>query len=117
MNAESIIRQADQAGIELFLAGDKIAARPKSKLSADLRELIKTHREEIIRILRGFSLPNFTRLVQHYGADHGALLEDSTIRNELDSQGMADLQATSTLARQSWAESIATRLVLQVGKC
>ena len=37
MQVESIIRQADQAGIELFLAGDKIAARPKSKLSVDLR--------------------------------------------------------------------------------
>ena len=92
MNAESIIRQADQAGIELFLAGDRIAARPKSKLSADLRELIKTHREEVIRTLREFSLPSFCRLVQHYGTDHGLLLEESEILNELDTDGIADLQ-------------------------
>ena len=51
MQAESIIRQADQAGIELFLAGDRIAARPKAKLSTDLRELIKTNRQEVVRYL------------------------------------------------------------------
>ena len=111
MNAESIIHQAHQAGIELFLVGDQIAARPKSKLSANLRGLIKAHREEVIRTLQEFSTPKFCRLVQHYGADHGALLEEAAILNELDTEGIADLQAASTLARQSWVESIATRLV------
>jgi hypothetical protein len=56
-------------------------------------------------------LSKFTRLVQHYGADYGLLLEESEILSELDAEGIADLQEASTEVRQSWAESIAIRLV------
>jgi len=56
-------------------------------------------------------LNNFTRLVQHYGADNGVLLEQSEILTELDSEGIEELRTTSTEVRQSWAESIATRLL------
>lgn len=54
----------------------------------------------------------FVKLVQHYGADSGVLLEDSAIRNELDSER---LQSASVEIRQAWAEAIATRLVQAQG--
>ncbi len=81
MHAESIIRQADQAGIELFLAGDRIAARPKSKLSADLRELIKTHRQEVVRYLSAKSPQSkLIRLAIQSGIfDQGIQLEEKEI--------------------------------------
>jgi len=56
-------------------------------------------------------LSKFTRLVQHYGADNGLLLEEAAIFSELDTEGIADLQAASTAVRQSWAEALAIRLV------
>ena len=57
------------------------------------------------------SLKNFTRLVQHYCADHGLLLDETAILSELDAEGIEELKTASTDVRQSWAESIATRLV------
>ena len=56
-------------------------------------------------------LNNFCRLVQHYGADNGLRLEESTILSELDTEGIRDLQEASTEVKQSWAESIGIRLV------
>ncbi len=56
-------------------------------------------------------LNKFIRLAQHYGADNGILLEQSEILAELDSEGIEELRTANTEVRQSWAESIATRLV------
>jgi len=53
--------------------------------------------------------------VQHYGADNGLLLEESTILSELDTEGISNLQELSTEARQSWAEAVALRLVRHRG--
>ena len=56
-------------------------------------------------------LNKFTRRAQHYGADNGVILEQSEILAELDSEGIEELRTASTEVRQSWAESIATRLL------
>jgi len=91
-----------------FIPADKINTfyKDKAKKSKVLKETTaKTAKSQIDVLSR------FTRLVQHYGADHGALLEEAVIFSELDTDGIADLQAASTAVRQSWAESIATRLI------
>lgn len=111
MHGATLIQQVRQAGAEIALAGDKITVRHVSRLPDTLRHQLQQNKAEVIRTLQGFSLPNFARLVQHYGADNGVLLEESAILSELDTDGIADLQTASTQTRQSWAESIATRLV------
>lgn len=111
MHGAALIQKVHEAGAEIALAGDKITVRHASRLPETLRHQLQQNKEEIICTLRGVSLPNFCRLVQHYGADHGALLEESAILNELDTQGIADLRTAGTQTRQSWAEAIATRLV------
>jgi len=91
-----------------FVPADKknTLSNDKAKKSNLLKETTaKTAKSQIDVLSR------FTRLVQHYGADHGVLLEESAILAELDSDGITDLQETSTAVRQSWAESIAIRLV------
>ena len=115
MDSTALIQQVRQAGAEIALAGDKINVRHVSRLPDALRHQLQQNKTEVIRTLKGFSLPKFTRLVQHYGADHGLLLEESAILNELDSEGIADLQEASTEVRQAWAESLATRLVQAQG--
>ena len=111
MDGSALIQQVRQAGAEIALAGDKINVRHVSRLPDALRHQLQQNKADVIRTLQGFSLPNFTRLVQHYGADNGVLLEEAAILSELDPEGIRDLQAASTAVRQSWAESIATRLV------
>ncbi len=111
MDGAALIQKVHEAGAEIALAGDKITVRHASRLPDALRHQLQQNKREVIRALHGFSLPNFTRLVQHYGADHGVLLEQSEILAELDPEGITDLQAATTEVRQSWAESIATRLV------
>jgi hypothetical protein len=80
-----------------------------------LRHQLQKNKAEVLRTLQGFSLPNFLKLVQHYGADNGLLLEESAILNALDPQAITDLESAHTQTRQSWAESIATRLVQAQG--
>ena len=111
MDGAALIQKVQEAGAEIALAGNKITVRHVSRLPDALRHLLQQNKGEVIRTLREFSLPNFCRLVQHYGADSGVLLEESAILSELDTDGIADLQAASTATRQSWAESIAIRLV------
>ena len=111
MDGAALIQKVHEAGAEIALAGDKINVRHASRLPDALRHQLQQNKGEVIRTLRGFSLPNFCRLVQHFGTDHGLLLEESAILSELDTDGIADLQEASTAVRQSWAESIAIRLV------
>lgn len=111
MDSAALIQKVHEAGAEIALAGDKITVRHVSRLPDALRQLLQQNKAEVSRTLQGFSFPNFCRLVQHYGADHGALLEDAAILGELDPEGIKDLQTASTQTRQAWAESIATRLV------
>jgi hypothetical protein len=111
VNGSALIQQVHAAGAEIALAGNKITVRHVSRLPDALRHQLQQNKAEVIRTLQGFSLPSFVKLVQHYGADNGVLLEESAIRDELDSERIADLQSASTEVRQSWAESIATRLV------
>ena len=91
-----------------FVPADKknTFSKDKAKKSKVLKESTDKTAKSQIEVLN-----NFCRLVQHYGADHGVLLKGSVILSELDSEGIADLQEASTVVRQSWAESIATRLV------
>ena len=113
MNAESIIRQAHQAGIELFLAGDKIAARPKSKLSADLRELIKTHRQEVVRYLSAKSPQS--RLIQlaiQSGIfDQGIKLEEKEIAALVPPTDWRDVSNCDLDQLKAWAAALAMRAV------
>ena len=111
MDGAALIQRVHEAGAEIALAGDKITVQHASRLPDALRHQLQQNKGEVIRTLRGFSLPNFCRLVQHYGAAHGVLLEESAILSELDSEGIEALKTASTEVRQSWAESIATRLV------
>jgi len=111
MDGAALIQKVHEAGAEIALAGDKINVRHASRLPDALRHQLQQNRGEVIRTLRGFSLPNFCRLVQHYGADNGILLEQSEILAELDSEGIEELRIASTEIRQSWAESIANGLV------
>ena len=115
MDGSVLIEKVHEAGAEIALAGGKITVQHASRLPDALRHQLQQNKEEVIRTLRGFSLPNFARLVQHYGTDNGLLLEKAAILGELDTQGIADLQAASTQIRHSWAESIATRLVQEQG--
>ena len=111
MDGAALIQKVHEAGAEIALAGDKINVRHASRLPDVLRHQLQQNKEEVICTLRGFSLPNFCHLVQHYGADSGVSLEESAILSELDTDGIKDLQAASTAVRRSWAESIATRLI------
>ena len=111
MDGSVLIEKVHEAGAEIALAGGKITVQHASRLPDALRQLLQQNKGEVIRTLRGFSLPNFCRLVQHYGADHGLLLEESEILKELDPEGIEELRSASSAVRQSWAESIATRLV------
>ena len=111
MDGAALIQKVQEAGAEIALAGNKITVRHVSRLPDALRHLLQQNKGEVIRTLREFSLPNFCRLVQHYGADSGVLLEESAILSELDTDGIADLQTASTAVRQSWAEALAIRLV------
>ena len=118
MNAESIIRQADQAGIELFLAGDRIAARPKSKLSADLRELIKTHREEVVRYLSA-KLPQskLIRLAIQAGIyEHALVLEEKEVAALVPPSDWRDTAKCTIEELQAWAACLALRAVRYRGK-
>ena len=91
-----------------FVPADKknTFSKDKAKKSKVLKETTAKTDKSQFEVLN-----NFCRLVQHYGADHGVLLEESVILSELDSEGIADLQAASTTVMQSWAEALAIRLV------
>ena len=110
MDGAALIQKVHEAGAEIDLAGDKITVRHASRLPDALRHQLQQNKGEVIRTLRKFSLPNFCRLFQHYGADNGILLEQSEILAELDSESIEELKTASSEVRQSWAESIATRL-------
>ncbi len=118
MNAESIIRQADQAGIELFLAGDRIAARPKSKLSANLRELIKTHRQEVVRYLSAKSPQSkLIRLAIQSGIfDQGIQLEEKDIAALVPPSDWRDVSNCDLDQLKAWAAALAMRAVRYRGK-
>ena len=118
MHAESIIRQAHQAGIELFLAGDKIAARPKSKLSADLRELIKTHRQEVVRYLTAKSPQSkLIRLAIQSGIfDQGIQLEEREIAALILPSDWRDVSNCDLDQLKAWAAAPAMRAVRYRGK-
>ena len=111
MDGAALIQKVHEAGAEIALAGDKINVRHVSRLPDALRRQLQQNKEKVICTLRGFSLPKFTRLVQHFGADNGVLLDESEILSELDSKGIAELRTAKTAVRHSWAESIAIRLV------
>ena len=124
MNAESIIRQADQAGIELFLAGDRIAARPKSKLSADLRELIKTHRQEIVRYLSTNShesshelMRKLVGLAVHEGVfNHDIQFDGKEIAALVPPSDWRDVANCTPKELKAWAAALAMRAVRYRGK-
>ena len=118
MRPESIIRQADQAGIELFLAGDRIAVRPKSKLSADLRELIKTHRQEVVRYLSAESTQSrLIRLAIQFGIfDQGIQLEEKEITALVPPSDWRDVSNCNLDELKAWAAALAMRAVRYRGK-
>ena len=124
MNAESIIRQADQAGIELFLAGDRIAARPKSKLSADLRELIKTHRQEIVRYLSANShepsrklMRKLVSLALHEGIfNHGVQFDKKEIVALVPPSDWRDVANCTPEELKAWATALVLRAFRYRGK-
>ena len=124
MKAESIIHQADQAGIELFLAGDRIAARPKSKLSADLRELIKTHRQEIVRYLSAHSHESSRELMRklislavHEGIiNHGVQSDKKEIVALVPPSDWRDVANCTPEELKAWAAALAMRAVRYRGK-
>lgn len=118
MNAESIIRQADQAGIELFLAGDRIAVRPKSKLGADLRELIKTNRQEVVRYLSAKSPQSrLIRLAIRSGIfDQGIQLEEREITALMPPTDWRDVSNCDLDELKAWAAALAMRAVRYRGK-
>ncbi len=118
MQVESIIRQADQAGIELFLAGDRIAARPKSKLSSDLRELIKTHRLEVVRYLsRQWTAADLIRLTIQAGVtDHGLQLGEEEITSLVPPSDLRDVSKCELEELKAWAACLALRAVRYRGK-
>ncbi|HEX6993730.1 MAG TPA: hypothetical protein VF339_06240 [Gammaproteobacteria bacterium] len=47
-----ILAQLEAAGISLRVDGDRLYARPRSRLTPELAELIRAHRDELIRTLR-----------------------------------------------------------------
>ena len=118
MRPESIIRQADQAGIELFLAGEQIAVRPKSKLSADLRELIKTHRQEVFRYLSAKSPQSkLIRLAVQSGIfDQGTQLEEKEITALVPPSDWRDVSNCNLDELKAWATALAMRAVRYRGK-
>ena len=90
-----------------------VPADKKNTLSSDNAKKSKVLQETTDKTAKSQAdvLSKFTRLVQHYGADHGLLLEESAILSELDSESIEELRTASTAVKQSWAESIAIRLV------
>ena len=118
MQAKSIIRQADKAGIELFLAGDRIAVRPKSKLSADLRELIKTHRQEVVRYLSAKSPQSkLIRLAIQSGIfDQSIQLEEKEIAALVPPSDWKDTEQCTTDELKAWGAALAMRAVRYRGK-
>ena len=113
MKVESIIRQADQAGIALFLAGGRIAVRPKSKLSADLRELIKTHRQEVVRYLSAKSPQSrLIRMAIQSGIfDQGIHLEEKEIAALIPPSNWRDVANCTTDELKAWGAALAMRAV------
>ena len=118
MQVESIIRQADQAGIELFLAGDKIAARPKSKLSADLRELIKTHRQKVVRYLSAKSPQSrlIHLAIQSGIFDQSIQLEEKEIAALIPPSDWHDVTNCNPDELKAWGAALAMRAVRNRGK-
>ena len=118
MQAVSIIRQADQAGIELFLAGDRIAARPKAKLSTDLRELIKTNRQEVVRYLSAKSTQSklVNLAIQTGITDQGLELEEKEITAMVPPSDWSEVSNCSPDELKAWAAALAMRAVRYRGK-
>ena len=118
MNAESIIRQADQAGIDLFLAGDRIAVRPKSRLSSNLRELIRTHRQEVVRYLSREKTPaDLIHLAIQSGiSDLGLKLEEAEITSLMPPTDWRDVTDCNLDELKAWGAALAMRAVRYRGK-
>ncbi|MFC1796068.1 hypothetical protein ACFL1V_03125 [Pseudomonadota bacterium] len=118
MEAESIIQQADQAGIEISLDGNKIAVKPISKLSADLRELIRVHREEVVQYLSCKTTPaELIRLAIQSGVfDQGILLDEKEIAALLPPTDWRDVTNCSTDEFKAWAAALAMRAVRYRGQ-
>ncbi len=51
MDAAAILRQLYAAGVRLELQGDRLSASPASRLTDDLRALIRGHKPELIAYL------------------------------------------------------------------
>ncbi len=124
MQVEFIIIQAENVGVELSLAGDRIAARPKTKLSADLRELIKTNRQEIVRYLSHknqsiyrASQSELVRLAILSGeSSHGCLLHEKEVSALIPPSDYQDSARCEMEELKAWADALAMRAVRYRGK-
>jgi hypothetical protein len=118
MEAESIVRQADQAGIELSLEGSKIAVKPISKLSADLRELIRLHRKDVIQYLSCKKTPTeLIRLAIQSGVfEQGLLLDEKEIAELIPPTNWRDVSSCSIHELKAWAAALAMRAVRYRGQ-
>ena len=116
--AESIIRQADQAGIELSLKGSKIAVKPISKLSADLRELIRVNRVVVVQYLSCKRTPaDLIRLAIQSGVtDHGLQLGEEEVASLVPPSDLRDVSKCEPEELQAWAACLALRAVRYRGK-
>jgi len=118
IEAESIIRRADQAGIALSLEGNKIAVKPISKLSVDLRELIRVHREEVVQYLSCKRTPaDLIHLAIQSGVfDQGILLDEKEIAALVPPSDLNDVINCTPEELKAWAAALAMRAVRYRGK-
>jgi hypothetical protein len=64
MLARNIVKELDEAGITLSLAGDRLKIVPRERLNQQLRALITSHRGALVEelVTRGASLPSLDDL-------------------------------------------------------
>ena len=118
MEAGLIIQRAEQAGIRLSLEGNRIAVRPISKLSIDLRELIQAHKDEVVRYLSYKQAKAvLIRLTIQSGIfDQGYKLEENEIKKLVPPSDWRDVSRCEPEELQAWAACLALRAIRYRGK-
>jgi hypothetical protein len=66
MDIPALIAALKRQGFQLMPRGDKLAVSPASKLTPELTEILRTYKNEILKLLRSASMPARELSVVHH---------------------------------------------------
>jgi hypothetical protein len=119
MRPELIIMRAHQRGVKLNEMNRLIEAYPKTRLTPELRKLIRRYRSDVVEYLAKpepeYNQQRFLELIGQTCTDNAINPTDNEILAELDTDGIEELKTATLETRLSWATAIGLRIIRHHG--